>query len=221
MKIVAAIHTASPMIEPTKTLFKEHLPDVRLINIADDSLIQDVIKAGCVPPAVAKRLISYYYAAVDAGADLIFNTCSSVGEIADIAKLFLSVPIVRIDDAMTAKAVETSDSVGVLATLPTTLGPTVRLVNKQAEVIGKKVSVVEGLAEGAFEALIGGDAMEHDGLILETARRVAKQVDTLVLAQGSMAKMEETLANETGKLVLSSPRLGVLSVKSRLEKMRL
>ncbi len=43
MKTVAAIHTAAPMVEPTKRLFAEHLPDVRLFNTADDSLIQKVI----------------------------------------------------------------------------------------------------------------------------------------------------------------------------------
>lgn len=84
--IVAAIHTALAMVEPTKALFAEHLPDVRLINIIDESLIQDVISTGSVPPAVKKRLLNYYFSAVDAGADIIFNTCSSVGEIASVAR---------------------------------------------------------------------------------------------------------------------------------------
>ena len=46
MKTVAAIHTAMPMVEHTKGLFARHLPGVRLINIGDDSMIQDVIKEG-------------------------------------------------------------------------------------------------------------------------------------------------------------------------------
>jgi hypothetical protein len=45
MKTVVAVHTAMPMVEPTKALFAKYLPDVRLINIVDDSLIQDVIQA--------------------------------------------------------------------------------------------------------------------------------------------------------------------------------
>ena len=59
MKTVAAIHTAMPMVEPTRELFAKHLPDVRLINIVDDSLIQDVIAAGEVTAAVKKRLMNY------------------------------------------------------------------------------------------------------------------------------------------------------------------
>ena len=60
MKTVVAIHTAMPMVDPTKELFAEHLPDVRLINIVDDSLIQDVIRDDKVSAAVAKRLMNYF-----------------------------------------------------------------------------------------------------------------------------------------------------------------
>lgn len=219
MKTVVAVHTASPMVEPTKALFAEYLPETRLINIVDDSLIQDVIQAGEVPAAVAKRLVSYFFAGVDAGADLIFNTCSSVGEIADLARPLLSIPLVKIDDDMATEAINTADSIGVLATLPTTLGPTVRLVRNKAARMNKSVTVVEGLAEGAFQAMMSGDAAKHDQLIRDTAKRVAAQADALVLAQGSMAKMETPLADETGKPVLSSPRRGVLAVKAALEEL--
>lgn len=219
MKTVFAVHTAFALVEPTRNLFAELLPDVRLINMADESLIQDVIQAGTVPPAVAKRLVSYYFAGVDAGADLIFNTCSSVGEIADLARPLLPIPMVKIDDAMAVEAVASAASIGVLATLPTTLAPTIRLVEAKAAQASKTVSVIDGLAEGAFQALMSGDAETHDRLILETGKRVAVDADMLILAQGSMARMEEALAQATGKPVLSSPRRGVLAVKAALEEM--
>jgi len=220
MKTVVAIHTAAPMVEPIKALFKENMPEVRLINIVDDSLIQDVIKAGQVTAAVKRRLVGYYFAAVDAGADIILNTCSSVGEIAEAAKDLMGIPIVRVDEAMVTRAVEISDSIGVLATLPTTLGPTVRFVNTKAIAKGKKVKVCEGLAKGAFEALLSGDSKRHDELILQTAMQVAREADVLVLAQGSMARMEKDLAAASGKTVLSSPLSGVLAVKDMIVRMR-
>lgn len=217
MKTVFAVHTAMPMVEATKALFEEHLPDVRLINMVDESLIQDVIKAGEVMPSVARRLEMYYAAAVEADADVIFSTCSSVGEVATRARSSVSIPIVKIDEAMARKAVDMGNRVGVLATLPTTLGPTARLVRDQADQEGKSVSVTEGLAEGAFEALLAGDAETHDSLIMETARRIASEVDLIVLAQGSMARMQDTLETATGLPVLSSPTMGVQSVKAVLE----
>lgn len=219
MKTVVAIHTAMPMVEPTMELFTKHLPEVRLINIVDDSLIQDVIRAGKVPPEVEKRLKQYYASAIDAGAQVIFNTCSSVGDIALEAKKSLKVPLVKIDDAMAIMAVKESDSIGVLATLISTLDPTVRLIRHFASDQDKVVSISEGLAEGAFQAVIGGDRDLHDKLILNAAKKLAPEVELFVLAQGSMARMEEEIARATGKKVLSSPELGVLQVKEVLESL--
>ncbi len=216
MKTVVAIHTAMPMVEPTRELFAKHLPDVRLINIVDDSLIQDVIEAGEVPPAVEKRLINYYYSSIDAGADVIFNTCSSVGDIALKAKYLFDIPLVKIDDSMAEEAVKRSSSIGVLATLPTTLSPTVRLIQHFAKKMDKELTIAEGLAEGAFQAVIAGNREKHDQLILDAAEKLAGQVDLFVLAQGSMARMEDQIAKTTGKKVLSSPEMGVLNVKEVL-----
>ncbi len=220
MKTVVAIHTAMPMVEPTKELFARHMPEVRLINIVDDSLIQDVIKAGEVPSAVKKRLNQYYLSAIDAGADVIFNTCSSVGDIALESKKTLGVPLVKIDDAMARTAVLESSNIGVLATLPTTLDPTARLIKHFATLLNRQVNVRKGLAEGAFQAVMAGDRETHDQLILKAAEKLANQVDLFVLAQGSMARMEKEIKKLTGKKVLLSPERGVLDVKATLESLK-
>ena len=215
--IIAAVHTAMAMVEPTKELFSKYLPNIRLINIVDESLIQDVISAGKVPDAVKKRLINYYYSAVDAKSDIIFNTCSSVREVAAIARNFIPVPIIRIDEAMAEEAIVKSGRIGVLATLPTTLGPTCRLLELKAAEIGKSITVIEGLAGGAYQAVIEGNKEKHDELILNKALEIADKCDVIVLAQGSMARMEEQLALKTGKIVLSSPLRGILQIKEFIE----
>ena len=46
MQTVAAVYTSMNIIPSIQALFDELLPEVRLINIADSSLIQDVIAAG-------------------------------------------------------------------------------------------------------------------------------------------------------------------------------
>ncbi|MEI7025914.1 aspartate/glutamate racemase family protein [Paenibacillus sp. y28] len=217
MKTVVAVYTGQGLADPLKAVFQEVLPGCRLVNIIDDSLIGDVVKAGQVPPGVARRLIQYFHHAEELGADVILNTCSSVGEVADAARGFIGVPIVKIDEAMAAKAAIGYDRIAVLATLPSTLEPTMRLVQKQADLAGRQVTLVNGLAEGAFDALVGGKPEEHDRILLETAKRAASDADVIVLAQGSMARMESKLREETGKPVLSSPRLGVEAVKAALE----
>jgi Asp/Glu/hydantoin racemase len=219
MRTIAAFFTAQSIVESIKQLFAEILPGCRLVSIIEDAMIQDVIRAGHVTPEITRRLMRYYLAAEDTGADLIFNTCSSIGDVTIMARSFVKIPIVKIDDAMAAEAVRTGTRVGVLATLPTTLAPTVRLVTAQAEKAGQSVSIVEGLAKGAYEALIAKQPEKHDQMVTEAAERVARQADVIVLAQGSMARMEEALAKKTGKPVLSSPRRGVLEVKETLERM--
>ena len=220
MKTVVAIHTAMPMVEPTKELFARHMPDVRLINIVDDSLIQDVIGAGEVPATVKKRLIQYYHSAIDAGADVIFNTCSSVGDVALEAKKNIGIPLVKIDDAMARLAVLESTRIGVLATLATTLEPTARLLQHFARLSNRQVQISKGLAEGAFQAVIKGDREKHDRLILKAAGELSGQVELFVLAQGSMARMEKEISELTGKKVLSSPESGVIDVKATLESLK-
>lgn len=217
MRTVVGIYTGQGLAEPLKRVFQEVLPDVRLVNLIDDGLIHDVVRAGGVTPAIRRRLLGYYQQGAEMGADVIFNTCSSVGEVADLARPFVSVPIVKIDDLMTEEAVRRYARIGVLATLPTTLQPTARLLQRQAERLNRQVHLTDGLAAGAFDALVGGRPEEHDRLLFETAARVAEEVDVLVLAQGSMARVENALVQATGKPVLSSPRHGALAIRRLLE----
>ena len=96
--------------------------------------------------------------------------------------------------------------------------PAVRrhLLKNCAAEAGKEITLVEGLADGAFAAGQSGDSETHDRLIAEAAQRIADSVDLFVLAQGSMARMEQRLSELTGKPVLSSPVLGVLGLRKRL-----
>ncbi len=213
---VAAIYTSQALVIPVSDAFPELVPGVRLVNIADDSLIQDVIAANEVPPAVERRLLRYFMACEDLGADLILNTCSSIGEASMRIARYINLPIMNIDDAMAGAVVQEVGTVAVLATLPSTLGPTVRLIRQHAESAGVTIEIVEGLAPGAFEALISGDAAKHDQILLETACRIARNAEAVVLAQGSMARMHAVLESNAGVKVFSSIRSGLASVHARL-----
>ena len=214
---VVCVHTAMALVEPLTKTFAELLPEANVNHIADSSLIKEVIANNAVTPAVRRRLLAYYNAAADAGADVVFNTCSSVGDVADYGDIYARIPVFRIDRPMAAEAVAKADRIGVISTLPTTLDPTCRLLLGEAEKAGRKVTLVEGLADGAFAAGQSGDGATHDRLIAEAAQRIADRVDMFVLAQGSMARMEQRLSELTGKPVLSSPVLGVLGLRKFLK----
>jgi Asp/Glu/hydantoin racemase len=177
-----------------------------------------VVNSKQLTPAVTRRLLRYYETAAEMGADVILNTCSSVGDVVALGRQVVDIPIVRIDEAMAIAAVTQYRRIAVIATLPSTLQPTLRLLQDQALRLGRDVTLVDGLAEGAYDALVCGSAAQHDQLILDTALRLKTQVDAFVLAQGSMARMEHNLAEATGLPVLSSPRMGVEAVKQVLSE---
>lgn len=214
---VVAVHTAMALVEPLTKIFKEVLPEVKLNHITDDSLIQEVIANNKVTPAVRRRLLANYMAAADSGADVIFNCCSSVGDVADLGNEIAPVPVFRIDYPMAMEAVTSAKRIAVISTLSTTLDPTRRLLERCAKEAGRDVVLVDGLADGAFAAGQSGDGETHDRLIAEAAMKIADKVDLFVLAQGSMARMEKKLSEMTGKPVLSSPVSGVRGLRKFLK----
>jgi len=92
-------------------------------------------------------------------------------------------------------------------------------VRRKAAEAGRTVAVHEGLAAGAYQQLVGGDAAEHDRRIIAAAEGLADAVDLFLLAQASMGRMQEALAAATGRPVLTSPRLGVQAVAARLKEL--
>lgn len=212
MKTVVVVHTGPATLQPIKQQFEDLLPDVRVVNLMDDSLLNDAITAGHLTEAITGRLFSYLQLGQNMGATVLLNACSSVGEAASAARAAISVPIVKIDDAMAEQAVATGARIGIVATVRTTLEPTVRLIRAKAAKVGKTPEVIEALAEGAFEALLAGRADQHDDILRRTIQLLVGRVDVIVLAQASMARLAPALA-DLGVPVLSSPRSGVEAVK--------
>lgn len=213
MKKVALIHTGFALVEVLANLFKEIIPDVELTHIVDDSVLKEVIKEGKVTKPVIKRMLSYFQAAEYDKADCIFNVCSSVGEVADIARKIIETPIVKIDEKMAEDSVRKATNIGVAATLKTTLDPTCRLIENKAKEQGKTVKIQKTLCPGAFEELMSGNPKKHDEIVLKGIKELADKVEVVVLAQGSMARLTPRLNKDLASRILTSPRRGVLEVK--------
>jgi Asp/Glu/hydantoin racemase len=216
------LHTSFVFInvEPVfRNLFQEMLPEATMVDFVDSDVLAAVNRDGGIRPSHVRRMCYLAQAAEQAGVDLIFSVCSSLGPTMDVARQLVSVPIVKIDDAMTQTAVARASRIGVMATVPTTLGPTIDLIREKAAAADKIVSTQAHLCEGAFSILMSGDRERHDQMILDGARQLAPEVDVIVLAQASMSRLAPMLAQDSGRDVLSSPRLAVEYVKSMLDQM--
>jgi Asp/Glu/hydantoin racemase len=181
-----------------------------VFNIADDSLIKDVIARGELTAKTARRVAGHIASAEEAGGDFILVTCSSIGPAVEAAAPLTGVPVLRVDQPMADEAVRVGGRVGVIATLPTTLAPTADLIRRRAVLAGKDVELTPRLCEGAFDALMGGDAAAHDAMVAAALTELAAQADVIVLAQASMARVAAGLPERDRRVpVLTSPPLAV------------
>ncbi len=209
-KILGLIHTSATLVPVFSQLCKEKLPGVDTFNLADDSLIKDVIRRGKLTPQTARRAVEHIASAEAAGADYILVTCSSIGRAVETAASLSAVPVLRVDQPMADRAVQTGRKIGVIATLPTTLEPTADLIQRRAQKAGRQVELTSRLCPGAFDALMSGDTAKHDARVAGALRELSQQVEVIVLAQASMARVVEGLAEAEKRVpILASPALAV------------
>lgn len=209
-RTLALLYTVAGLIPTFQQLCKEILPETNCFNVLDESLLKNTIRDGRLMPATARRAIGYIAGAEEAGADAVLVTCSSIGRAAEQARALVEVPVIRVDEAMADQAVRQGTRIGVIATLPTTLEPTAALIAARAQAAQRSVQVVSHLCDGAFAALGRGDTARHDALVAEGLRRLAGEVDVIVLAQASMARVADALPPaERPVPILTSPRSGV------------
>ncbi|MGI6568821.1 MAG: aspartate/glutamate racemase family protein [Erysipelotrichaceae bacterium] len=216
MKKVVMIHTSPVSLTELKNLVKEIVPEVELVNIIDDSLLEEVKSNGNITPGIISRMMSYVQCADSLNPDLIFNQCSSVGEAFDIAKMCTKVPTLKIDEAMAEKAVSIGSTIGVIATVASTMKPSCNLVKTKAQLSNKQVEVKEYLVDGALDILMKEKNVEkHNELVLSKINEACETCDVVVLAQGSMTAILPYLDN-VKKPVLTSPRLAIERIKEML-----
>ena len=215
-KSIAIVQTSAVSSAELKALCEEIMPEVTVYQIIDDSLIKEVNANGGPTYGVKRRMYNYFQQAESLGVDAILNQCSSVGEVADAIKPFVSVPVVKVDEAMAEKAVSLGKKIAVIATVPTTVGPSVRLVEQKAKEMGKEIEIETHLVKDAMMILIEkGDVETHNKMVLGEVEAAAESCDVVVLAQGSMTVLLPLLGH-IQKPVLTSPRLGVERVKEVL-----
>jgi Asp/Glu/hydantoin racemase len=137
-------------------------------------------------------------------------TCSSLSPVVDDVRPLLGVPILKIDEAMAEAAVSMGSRIGVIATARSALLPVCNLVRERAESLGRSVEVTAVLLEGVLTRLQAGDTQFHDAAIVQGVRSLAEQCDTIVFAQGSMARaLDSYPESEWPCPILTNAQLGL------------
>lgn len=209
-KTLALIHTSATLVPVFQQLTKAKLPTTETFNIVDDSLVRQIGAQGGITPEISARVAAYIKSAASGGADFILVTCSSIGPAVEEAAVTVKVPVLRVDQPMADAAVRAGRRIGVIATLPTTLHPTADLVRRRAAAAAREIELKTKLCEGAFEALMSGDAVTHDRLVAAALRELSSEVDVILLAQASMARVVDTLPAADRKIpIFASPPIAI------------
>jgi len=218
-KRIVVLQTSFAKREDTIAYLEEHLPGVCIEFITDSSLLPEIRKAGKPTQSVIQRMTLYAMAAESMGADLILNSCSTVGEVADIYSQVVSVPVIKIDDAMARQAAKLGNNIALIATLPTTLGPSRRAIDRYGKATGRDIKFTEFLDQAAWEALAAGDGKRHNEILIESIRKLDQQgFDAIVMAQVSMRALLPELT-DTKTPVLCSFYTGLDAVVEKVKKL--
>lgn len=216
-KTVVIINTNSMTLDILNNAFKKILPDVKIVNIVDDSLLPEAREKG-ITPEILSKMSMYVQCAEKSGADVIINQCSSVGEAVNILRKTTRVPYIKIDEPMAQKAVEIGKNIAVIGTVSSTLKPSCELIEEAAAKIGKEVVIKPCLLDGVIDLLSTEEGkIKHDQIIIDEIYKQAQTNDVVVLAQASMYRIMEKL-EKVNVPVLSSPEIAFEKVKQMLEK---
>ncbi|CAN7345381.1 aspartate/glutamate racemase family protein [Variovorax sp. LjRoot84] len=215
MTRIALIHALSHSVAPINAAFARDWPEAQLMNLLDDSLSADLARGGRgLDEAMHERFQLLAQYAVDTGAMGILFTCSAFGPcIEAVARRHAAMPVLKPNEAMVAEAAEAAAGAGKLG-LIATFQPT---LDSMPPEFPAGVELELALAEGALDALNGGDAARHDALIAKQASALRdKGCTRIALAQFSMARARVACESAAGLPVLTTVDSAVRALRARL-----
>ena len=216
---IALIHAVVPAMEPMQAALAQTLPHARVLNLLDEGLLNEVERRGGLTPECVDRLSTLVGLAQEAGAAAVLLTCNAYTPVVgDVQTRFPELPVLPVDEVMVERAVRSATRIGVLATVEAGLKQQRESLEGAARRAGKQIVLTASLHPEAMDALRRGDADTHDRILLEALPQLAAQVEVVLLAQASMARLMDKLPPNLPAPVLASPQLAVQALKERLAR---
>lgn len=214
MKRVTILHTTPVTIQSLHVLTQQWLPEAAITNLLDDSILPMINEANAITDSIRGRFDRLVDYAVSTEPDALLCACSSVGGMFEDRCAMHPVKALRIDTPMAQKAISLGRRIGIMATLPSTLGPTMALISRIAREANQDIVLTPLLVEGAGALLKGEDIPAYEALIADSLLAQLDKQDVIVLAQASMSGAACKVASPIP--VLSSPESGILQLRQAL-----
>ncbi|MFG3023282.1 aspartate/glutamate racemase family protein [Streptomyces sp. NPDC048254] len=202
--MLALLHTSPLHIPVFEALRDEDHPGLELRHVVAPELLARARREG--PEAVAPEVTAALERAAADGVRAVLCTCSTIGEVAERAADSVGVPIVRGDRPMAAAAVAAGSRIAVLATVESTLAPTLALIEDEARRADRPIRARAQVVADAWTRFEDGD-IEGCARLVAAAADAVTDADVIVLAQASMTSAQRLTT--TTVPILSSPRPGL------------
>lgn len=184
---VTILQTSFAKRDDTVAFLQEKVPGVKVEFITDSTILADVRKNGGPTKEVFERMKLYAKAAEISGADLIINSCSTVGEVADAYAKEVKIPVLKVEEPMCREAAALGTKFAIIGTVETSMGPVARIIEKLGREEGKTMDCRLFVQNAAWDALVAGKPEEHNRILLENIRKLdAEGYDAIVMSQVSM-----------------------------------
>ena len=200
-------HTAPALVPVFDALGAEIAPGMVLRHTLRDDLLKQAIDLGAATPELLNEAAAALAETARGDADAVVCTCSTIGAAADMASAIAGRPVFRIDRAMARESVRLGDRILVLATLGTTIEPTVSLIRSEAEAMARNPRIDSMVLDAARALFLSGKQDQYLQAVADGINAAALDADVVVLAQASMAAALP-LVKDIQVPVLTSPRLG-------------
>lgn len=204
---VTAIYATSAAMPTTRDAL-ERFPDLEVLTVLDEALLQCPLDEGGVFSRSIDRMVTHLRLASDAGSQAALVTCNIYSTaLPELRRRVEGLQILGIDERMVELATTEFGRLAVVGTVTGGLETQLQLLRAAAQARRRDIDLVPVICEHAFAALNAGDPELHDRLIADAVAGLQDgRVDAVVLAQASMARTAPMLASH-GLPVLCSPEL--------------
>jgi aspartate/glutamate racemase len=201
------LHTAHVHVATFTDLLASASPADDTRHRVDESLLTDARRRGAVDDDLERRITTHLRDLADQGAGPMVCTCSTIGGPAEDIGRRIGLDVRRVDRPMAEAAVAAGPRLAVVAALESTMEPTRQLLSEAADHGGHQVTIIDAPCFEAWSHFEAGRLDDYFAALAAHLRSWAPSCDVIVLAQASMAPVQDLV--QLGIPVLSSPRPAV------------
>lgn len=204
MKLLGMIHSTRLVIESIHHVIAFQCPGVDCFHVMDEGILRILTASGRITPEITQWLAAMVLSAQRTGAEAAVVTCSSLSPCVDAVQKQVDIPVIKIDAPMMEHAVTHAERIGLVMTNPTTEIPSKILFQETSAKLGRDATLIPRLCPHAFAKLNQGDVSGHDLEVIKTVEGLLTEVDIVLLAQISIARIKEHLDGSMKNRVFSS-----------------